>query len=634
MLAAMIATVAIPTLSIIPVPAQVVEKDGSPFTVQQKTKIVATGIALPVAQMLGERLRMVTGYGIPITDKATKGDIVFSLDPKLAKEAYSLGCGPDRLTIQASSAAGFFYGMQTLYQLLPHEVYGKKRADVLWAVPAISIMDGPRFSWRGGHLDVGRHYMPLADVKKFIDLLALHKMNVFHWHLTDDQGWRIEIKKYPKLTSVGGFRKDTMTNYSPAQFTGEPHGGFYTQEEVREVVAYAAERYITVVPEIEMPGHAQAAIAAYPELGNFPDQQLEVFTKWGVNENVFNTEDSTIRFLQDVLDEVMALFPSPFIHIGGDECPKKQWKESPRVQAKMKELGIKDEHGMQSWFIGQMDKYLAAKGRRLIGWSEILEGGLAPGAALMVWLGNDGALEAVGSGHDVVMAQTSHTYLDYYQGRDRNKEPKAIGGYLPLWQVYRYDPILPQMSPEQAKHVMGAQFQIWTEYISNFKKVEYMAYPRASALAEVAWSPVSKRDFSDFRERLTYHMRRLDELDVNYRYAPATEAPLASWSPKEVSTNPQPMVWDVDQRIPAGKYELEFVFSSGAHALAFSQVDVLVAGVSVLSQAVDGFAGGKPRNTKFPVTLNNPGRKLSIRIIGRGDGGTDSRGDIFLTPKG
>jgi hexosaminidase len=343
----------------------------------------------------------------------------------------------------------------------------------------------------------------------------MHKLNSFHWHLTDDQGWRIEIKKYPKLTEVGAWRKDSMLVYSPEKYTGEPHGGFYTQDDIREVVAYAAKNHINVVPEIEMPGHAQAAIAAYPELGNL-GEPLDVGVKWGVYENVFNVEDKTIQFLQDVLDEVMALFPGAFIHIGGDECPKKQWKDSPFAQAKMKKLGMPDEHALQSWFVGQMDDYIASKGRRLIGWSEILEGGLAPGAALMVWLGNEGAEQAVASGHDVVMAQTTHTYFDYYQVKDTSKEPHGIGGFLPIEQVYQYEPILPSFTPEQAKHVLGAQFQIWAEYIPNGRHAEYMAFPRACALSEVVWSPKEARNWEDFSSRLPANLERLRALDVNF----------------------------------------------------------------------------------------------------------------------
>lgn len=432
----------------------------------------------------------------------------------MGPEGYVLQVTPAGVDISAGTTAGLFYGVQTLRQMLPLEAF--KGGEWTAELPVVTIKDQPRFRWRGAHLDVGRHFMPLEFIKKYIDTLALHKMNRFHWHLTDDQGWRIEIKKYPKLTTVGSMRDRTMLVYSPATYEEKPHGGFYTQAEAREIVKYAAERHIEVMPEIEMPGHAQAAIAAYPELGNV-DKPLKVFDKWGVNPNVYNVEDHTIQFNKDVLDEIIKIFPSKFIHVGGDECPKDQWKASPKVQAKMKALGVKTEHDMQSWFIRQMDTHLASRGRRLIGWSEILEGGLAPGAALMVWLGNDGAMEAVKSGHDVVMAQTTHTYFDYYQSRNTKAEPHGIGGFLPLEKAYSYEPILPEMTPEQASHVMGVQFQIWTEYIRTPDHAEYMAYPRGAAMAEVAWSPKAARNWADFRTRIATHVGRLGALGVHYR---------------------------------------------------------------------------------------------------------------------
>lgn len=504
-------------LSIIPQPVHVTEMPGV-FELTPKTVIAVTQETKGIGELLAARLKSGTGQSAVVQTFAEGKAIRLKIDLSLARlgaEGYRLEVGPTEVTIQANKPAGVFYGVQTLLQLFPTSIYGGGAKAA--SAPACVIEDYPRFSWRGGHLDVSRYFMPVEDVKKYIDLLAMHKMNTFHWHLTDDQGWRIEIKKYPKLTQIGSKRKDSMLVYSPAKYSGKPHEGFYTQEQIRDIVKYAAQRYVTVVPEIEMPGHATAAIAAYPELGNNPDKQFEVGTKWGVIETVFNTEDSTIKFLQDVLVEVMDLFPGQFIHIGGDECPKTEWKNSPRVQAKMKALGLKDEHEMQSWFIRQMDQFLTSKGRRLIGWSEILEGGLAPNAGLMVWLGDDGALQAVGSGHDVVMAQTTHTYFDYYATRDTKNEPHGIGGFLPLEKVYSYEPILPKMTREQAKNVLGCQFQLWTEYIPNFKHAEYMAFPRACALAEVAWSPRSARDFSSFSTRLTPHLERLKGLDVNFR---------------------------------------------------------------------------------------------------------------------
>jgi hexosaminidase len=347
-------------------------------------------------------------------------------------------------------------------------------------------------------------------------------MNSFHWHLTEDQGWRIEIRKYPRLTEVGAWRKETVVgrpnrDTTKNTYDGKRHGGFYTQDDVREVVAYAAERFVNVVPEIEMPGHAQAAIAAYPWLGNYPNRQLEVWTRWGVNENILNAEPRTIAFMQDVLAEVLGLFPSRFIHVGGDEAVKTQWRSSPRARARIRELGLKNEEELQSWFIRQMDAFLAARGRRLVGWDEILEGGLAPGATVMSWRGVRGGIAAARAGHDVVMAPTTYTYFDYYQSPDRDQEPLAIGGLLPLDSVYGFEPIPAELEPQYAKHVLGAQGQLWTEYMPTPRQVEYMAFPRLTALAEVVWTPRERKDWADFRRRLDVHLRRLDALQVNYR---------------------------------------------------------------------------------------------------------------------
>jgi hexosaminidase len=430
---------------------------------------------------------------------------------------------PDRVVARAAEPEGLFYAIQTIRQLLPPEIFRRSQvAGLTWSMPAVEIEDVPRFSWRGAHLDVARHFMPKEFVKKYIDLLALHKMNSFHWHLTEDQGWRIEIKKYPRLTEVGAWRKETLVgrpnrDTTKNTYDGKRHGGFYTQDDVREVVAYAAERFINVVPEIEMPGHAQAAIAAYPWLGNYPNRQLEVWTRWGVNENILNAEPRTIAFMQDVLAEVIELFPSKFIHVGGDEAVKTQWRSSPRAQARIRELGLKNEEELQSWFIRQMDAFLAARGRRLVGWDEILEGGLAPGATVMSWRGVRGGIAAARAGHDVVMAPTTYTYFDYYQSPNRDREPLAIGGLLPLDSVYGFEPIPAELEPQYAKHVLGAQGQLWTEYLPTPRHVEYMAYPRMTALAEVVWTPRERKNFADFRRRLDVHLKRLDELQVNYR---------------------------------------------------------------------------------------------------------------------
>jgi hexosaminidase len=358
--------------------------------------------------------------------------------------------------------------------------------------------------------------MPKATVLKHIDLLAMHKLNVFHWHLTDDQGWRIEIKRYPKLTEVGAWRPDSMTlpltrDAAKRKFSGVPHFGHYTQDDVREVVRYAADRHITVVPEIEMPGHALAAIAAYPELGS--GEAAEVKTFWGIEDRVFNVNDETFDFLQNVLDEVLSLFPSKFIHVGGDEVPKRQWKADAAAQTRMKDEGLKDEDELQSWFIRRMDNWLTEKGRRLIGWDEILEGGLAPGAAVMSWRGEKGGIAAAKAGHDVVMAPEKPTYFDHDQSED---DVPRVRGLNTLADVYAYEPIPRELNDAEAKHVLGAQGQLWTEYMPEPRRVEWMAWPRLSALAEVLWSPRASRDAAMFAKRMETHLQRLDVVDVNY----------------------------------------------------------------------------------------------------------------------
>ncbi len=498
------------SVSIVPKPKSVHILDGS-FTVDSSTKVYCEREADDVADYLTSKLlRAPKGHTSTIVRLRLDRSI------ELDTEGYRLNIFPGEAVILAPSVQGLFWGVQSFLQLLPPNIYRKATIDCEpWHIPTLEIVDEPRFKWRGAHLDVARHFMPKEFVLKFIDLLALHKLNTFHWHLTEDQGWRIEIKKYPKLTQIGAWRKETMVgHYNDQAFDGKPHGGYYTQDDVREIVAYAKSRFITVIPEIEMPGHARAAIASYPELGN-SGVMLEVGTKWGVIEEVYNVEDSTISFLKDVLDEVLELFPSQFIHIGGDECPKKEWKESPRAQELMKERGLNDEEELQSWFIRQIDQYLAEKGRRLVGWDEILEGGLAPGATVMSWRGEEGGIAAAKAGHDVVMTPGSHTYLDHYQG-PKETEPVAIGGFTDIAKCYDYEPIPSELNEEEAKHVLGSQAQLWTEYMPNPKHVEYMAFPRLSALSEVYWT-LGAKDYEEFAERLEHHLSRLDVLDVNYR---------------------------------------------------------------------------------------------------------------------
>src|SRR5213595_775494 len=523
-LAIVLASDSIP--AIVPRPAHVAVKPGA-FALTAGTVIVTDRALRGLGELLGDYLFPATGLRLAVRSAAPAGTSVISirLDSSLARlgdQGYRLDASPSHVAIRAYRAAGAFYGLQTLQQLFPPAIFRQAQtAGVIWSIPAIAIEDVPRFEWRGVLLDVDRHFMPKEFVKKYIDLAALHKLNRFHWHLTDDQGWRLEIKQYPRLTQVGAWRRETLIgrpdrDSTKWRFDGRPHGGFYTQDDVREIVAYARARFVTIVPEIEMPGHSQAAIAAYPELGNKPDT-LPVWTAWGVDENILNPGDATIRFEQNVLTEVMALFPGRWIHVGGDEAPKTQWKASPLAQARIRELSLKNEDELQSYFTRRMDEFLTAHGRSLVGWDETLQGGLAPNAVVMSWRGIDGGIAAARAGHDVVMAPGSHTYFDHYQSADTTTEPLAIGGFLPLDTVYAYEPVPAALTPDEARHVLGAQGQLWTEYIPDPKRAEYMAFPRACALAEVLWTPPEEKSYPDFLARLAIHLVRLGVLDVNYR---------------------------------------------------------------------------------------------------------------------
>jgi hexosaminidase len=522
--------------AIVPRPVSLVRREGS-FTLSAATVIFADRGDSAIATRFARSIAPATGFTLPVRigRKASGNRIVFqraTRDTLLGVEGYRLDVRPGVVTITATAPAGAFYATQTLRQLLPADIYRSARiaAKRTWRVPAVRIVDRPRFAYRGMHLDVTRHFMPKEFVKKYIDLLALHKMNRFHWHLTDDQGWRLEIKKYPRLTTVGAWRDSTIVgrqtrDTANAVWDKKRHGGFYTQDDVREIVAYAADRFVTIVPEIEMPGHSQAAIAAYPYLGNFGDT-IRPWTMWGVTNYILNPSDTTIAFMQDVLTEVMQLFPGKMIHVGGDEAPKLQWRASPRAQSLIDRLGIRDsgdsptqyrsEDRLQSWFTTKMDAFLTSHGRRLVGWDEILEGGLAPNAVVMSWRGVKGGIAAARADHDVIMTPGDYTYLDHYQA-SRDSEPLAIGGFLPIDSVYLYEPVPAELEPAYAKHILGAQAQVWTEYIEGPKQVEYMAYPRAAALAEVLWSPANRRDLSNFKSRLGEHERRLGILDVNFR---------------------------------------------------------------------------------------------------------------------
>ena len=512
-------------VSIIPQPVSIEYDDGY-FQIGPETRIVAENEAAAEASKLIDALAPAMGFKLSLADTSQRrrGAIALEFDKessKLGDEGYTLRVTERRILIRAKGPAGLFYGIQTLRQLLPEQIFSKTKAEgVEWKVPCVRITDYPRFRWRGLLVDPARHFIPKQDLMRFIDIMALHKFNSLQVHLTDDQGWRLEIKRYPELTRTGAWMDfTTMRREEGAEVSGDKRpGGFYSQDDIRQIVRYAAERHINILPEIEMPAHTGAAIVSYPEIGLYPDKlsALPVEKRWFANERVLAPRPQTVTFMQNVLTEVMELFPSEYIHIGGDEANIEHWKQSEEMQAQKRELGLKDEAELHSWFIRQMDSFLTSHGRRLVGWDEILQGGLAPGATVMSWRGQQGGITAANSGHDVVMAPTSHTYFDYYQGPS-DKEPLAIGGDLPLEKVYGFEPIPKDIAAGKTKHVLGVQGQLWGEFISNTPHLEYMAYPRAAALAEVGWSPETSRNYESFLARLNCHLKRFDVAGVNYR---------------------------------------------------------------------------------------------------------------------
>lgn len=504
---------------VIPLPQEIKITTGS-FVLNDRTSIVypkdnkemqqnANLLAKYIHQMSGKKLKVIDE---PVTSNAII--LATGLNADNA-EAYQLKVTQDNVTITGTSEAGTFYGIQTLRKSLPIT----NKGDI--SLPAAEINDYPRFSYRGVHLDVSRRFFPADSVKRFIDMMALHNINRLHWHLTDDQGWRIEIKKRPELTTIGSKRSETVIGHNSGEYDGIPYSGFYTQDEAREIVKYAQERHITVIPEIDLPGHMQAALAAYPELG-CTGGPYEVWKMWGVSEDVLCAgNDKTLTFIEDVLNEIVDIFPSEYIHVGGDECPKVRWEKCPKCQARIKAEGIKGdkkhsaEEYLQSYVISRMEKFVESKGRHIIGWDEILEGGLAPNATVMSWRGMDGGIEAAKQKHNVVMTPNTYVYLDYYQSADTDLEPDAIGGYLPLEKVYSFEPTA-GISPEDQKYVIGAQANLWTEYIPTFSQVEYMIMPRIDAVADIQWSDPSKKDYQTFLPRVARMTQLYDRLGYNY----------------------------------------------------------------------------------------------------------------------
>ena len=531
----------------------------------------------------------------------------------------------DRNLSISGDEEGVFYGVQTLIQMLPPHV-----SNNLIELPYVVIKDHPRFGYRGLHLDCGRHFMTLDFIKKYIDYIAYHKMNYFHWHLTEDQGWRIEIKKYPKLTSVGAWRSGTIIGRHPGMGNDNTKsGGFYTQEQVKEIVKYAADRYITVIPEIEMPGHGSAAIAAYPFLSCFPEEPTknyfpknakwagdstgkQVQQAWGVYSDVFCAgKEETFKFLQDVIDEVVPLFPGKYFHVGGDECPKANWKRCPNCQKRLKDHNLKDEHELQSYFIQRMEKYINSKGKTLIGWDEILEGGLAPNAIVMSWRGEDGGIEAAKQHHQVIMTPTTYVYLDYSQSD--NEDSVIIGGNLPVEKVYGYEPIPAALNEEQAKYILGAQGNVWTEYMSNPRKVEYMIFPRLTALSEVLWSPKEKKNWNDFEKRMQVQFKRYELWKANYSRAyydlKATVLP---------ADNFDGVLWKLETKYPSAEIKTITHYPNRPYELKFNEGKIYTAPIPVRStQLVAAISQVNGKAISNPVSQNilfnkATGKKISL----------------------
>lgn len=511
---------------VIPLPQEVALSQESPFNLNDGTIIAYpenNELLKRNAEFLAEYISQSTGRTLQTEalapgSEAPKGAITLGLDPAIGnREGYVLTVKAERVTLNGQTENGVFYGIQTLRKSIPAET---KATSIL--LPAGSIQDEPRFSYRGMHLDVGRHFFPIEFVKKYIDLLALHNMNTFHWHLTEDQGWRIEIKKYPKLTEIGAWRDRTVIGRNTEEYDNTRYGGFYTQEQAKEIVKYAGERYITVIPEVDLPGHMLAALAAYPEMG-CTGGPYEVCPRWGVFEDVLCIgNEKSMQFLEDVMAEIIDIFPSKYIHIGGDEAPRTRWEKCPKCQARIRTEKLKAdknhtaEDRLQSYCMTRIEKLPNSKGRQIIGWDEILEGDVAPNATVMSWRGSAGGIKAAQLGHDVIMTPNDYCYFDYYQSEDTRHEPFAIGGFVPLEKVYSLNPTA-SLTEEQAKHILGTQANLWTEYIPTSEQVEYMVLPRMAALAEVQWTQLEKKDYTNFTTRLAGLIGLYRRDGLNYR---------------------------------------------------------------------------------------------------------------------
>ncbi len=623
--------------ALIPRP-QKMELCAETFELTRATRIYADESARGVADYLAGKLRPATALPLRVAhtkEMASANGILLTTkgaNTQLGPEGYELAVSSTSVVLRAQTAAGLFYGAQTLLQLLPVEIFAAHHVrKISWTLPGIRIADQPRFAWRGLMLDVSRHFFTKQEVKQLLDEMALLKLNTFHWHLVDDQGWRVEIKKYPKLTQMGAWRSDIGFGLDPKAATAYGadgrYGGFYTPSDIREVVAYAQARHITIVPEIEMPGHSAAALAAYPEL-SCSGATGRTNTPAGFQAGIYCAgKEETFEFLENILSEIMALFPGKYIHIGGDEVRKDNWSNCEQCQLRIKSEGLKNVPELQSYFIRRMEKFINGKGRTLIGWSEIRTGGLAQNAVVMDWIG--GATEAAREGHDVVMTPKESCYFDFYQSEDRGTEPRAIGGFLPLDQVYAFEPIPADLAPQFHPHILGPQANVWTEYIPNFKQVEYMTFPRLSALAEVAWSPQAARNFEDFSRRLQQQNRRLDGLSVNYWRE--TWAKIGGWTPEQLTTTGTVMEWNVTKNVTnAGPQRVSFSQVEGADGVEIAWAALVEDGREISRDAHPGLAGGKSRDAIYTLDMAapKPGGHYTLRARVSGMGGLDSRGNV------
>ena len=627
----------IPKPAMIPAP-QKAEWTGEGYALSQDTRIHADRAARDTAEYLAGKLRPSTGFALRVERsskaEAPRGILLTTAgaNTNLGPEGYQLEVSSQGVVLRAPAPMGLFYGVQTLLQLLPVGIFATNSVrDAAWTLPGIRIEDQPRFRWRGLMLDSSRHFFSPPEVKQVLDAMALLKLNTFHWHLVDDQGWRVAIRKYPQLTEIGAWRSGVGFGLDPKSTTAYGpdgrYGGFYTRADIRDVVAYARARHIEIVPEIEMPGHSSAALAAFPEL-SCAKAAFSPNASAGVHNGVYCAgKEETFEFLRNVLSEIMEMFPGRYIHVGGDEVPKDNWSQCARCRTRMQSEGLKDTRELQSYFVRRIEKFINSKGRTLVGWSEIREGGLAQKAVVMDWIGGGG--EAAAAGHDVVMSPTSHCYFDYYQARDHSDEPRAIGGFIPLSEVYAFEPIPQELAPRFHPHILGAQGNLWTEYIPNLNQAEYMLFPRLSALAEVVWSPGTARDFEDFNRRLQAQNLRFDQLHIRYRRE--NWAVVGGWVPDQLSTAGGAVEWDVTRQMTAaGPRRVRFSHLEGADDIKVGWVALLEDGRELCRESRAGAAG--PNSPSLGYTLDlpapKPGARYTLRAHIAGTGGLDSRGEV------